>query len=301
MSDIPNLDQVKAYLIDLQNELIAALEVADTRAKFIQQDYPTPIGGIARPRVLENGLYIEKAAVQFTHGRGNSLPPAATARNPELKGRPYEAASMSIIVHPLNPYAPTMHANLRFFLVQSKQPFWYFGGGFDLTPYYGFTEDAIHWHATAKKAADRHYDQFKQNCDEYFYITHRKEARGIGGIFFDDWTEGGFRESFKLIQSIGNAIPHAYLPILERRKNTKYSHRERSWQLYRRGRYVEFNLAIDRGTKYGLQSGRRIESVLASLPPLAAWKYDYSPAEGSPEEALLNDYLTPKNWLAQKK
>jgi coproporphyrinogen III oxidase len=293
----PEILPVRDYFMDLQDRIVAALENQDGEARFYREDISGSDGALSRPRVLEGGRHIEKAAVQFTHSLGSSLPPAATERNPQLAGQGFQAAAISLIVHPRNPYAPTTHANLRFFLVEAEEPVWYFGGGFDLTPYYGFDEDAIHWHAQAQAAVGGHYPAFKKACDEYFYLPHRGECRGIGGVFYDDWTEGGFESSFALTRSVGDHFLPAYEPILERRLAMPYGERERDWQLYRRGRYAEFNLAIDRGTKYGLQSGRRVESVLASLPPLAAWRYDYQPATGTPEARLYTDFLPPRDWL----
>jgi coproporphyrinogen III oxidase len=283
--------------MQLQDTIVAALESLDGSQTFTREDLPGPDGALARPRVLEEGAHIEKAAVQFTHSLGASLPAAATERNPQLAGHSFQATAISLIVHPRNPYVPTTHANLRFFLIDADDPVWYFGGGFDLTPYYGFEEDCVHWHTQARRGAQTHYPQMKQACDKYFYLQHRQECRGIGGLFFDDWTEGGFTTAFALTRAIGNCFLPAYLPIFERRMHTPYSERERDWQLYRRGRYAEFNLAIDRGTRYGLQSGRRVESVLASLPPRVTWKYNYAPEAGTPEAALLEDYLPVKNWL----
>ena len=293
----PEITPVRDYFMDLQDRIVAVLETLDGEQQFLREEIPGPDGALSRPRVLEDGKNIEKAAVQFTHSRGASLPPAATERNPQLAGRGFQATAISLIVHPRNPYVPTTHANLRFFLVEADEPVWYFGGGFDLTPCYGFEEDAVHWHAQAKAATGAHYPALKKACDEYFYLSHRKECRGIGGVFFDDWTEDGFETAFEFTKSIGDHFLPAYQPIFERRMDMEYGQRERDWQLYRRGRYAEFNLAIDRGTKYGLQSGRRVESVLASLPPLTAWKYNYEPEPGSPEAALYSDFLPPKNWL----
>jgi coproporphyrinogen III oxidase len=293
----PEIEPVRDYFMALQDSIVAALEALNGSGGFIHTDLPGPDGTLARPRVLEDGEHIEKAAVQFTHSKGASLPPAATERNPHLAGHGFQATAISLIVHPRNPYAPTTHANLRFFLVEADEPFWYFGGGFDLTPYYGFADDAQHWHAQAQAATGSHYPAFKAACDEYFYLPHRQECRGIGGVFFDDWREGGFAESFALTRSVGDHFLPAYQPIFERRMHIPWRERERDWQLYRRGRYAEFNLAIDRGTKYGLQSGRRVESVLASLPPLATWKYDYHPEPGSPEAELYTDYLPPRDWV----
>ncbi|MFW6093125.1 MAG: oxygen-dependent coproporphyrinogen oxidase [Pseudomonadota bacterium] len=293
----PDILPVRDYFMTLQDRIVSALETVDGEAEFGREEIPGPNGAVSRPRVLENGPRIEKAAVQFTHSLGDSLPPAATERNPHLAGCGFQATAISLIVHPRNPYAPTSHANLRFFLVEAHEPVWYFGGGFDLTPYYGFEEDAVHWHEQARAATGVHYPALKQACDEYFYLPHRDECRGIGGVFFDDWAEGGFETSFAFVRSVGDHFLPAYQPILERRVDTPYGDRERDWQLFRRGRYAEFNLAIDRGTRYGLQSGRRVESVLASLPPLAAWKYNYLPEPGSAEARLLTDFLAPRDWV----
>jgi coproporphyrinogen III oxidase len=293
----PKIEPVRDYFMQLQDTIVEALERLDDGPGFIRKDIPGPEGTLSRPRVLEDGPHIEKAAVQFTHSKGTSLPPAATERNPHLAGHGFQATAISLIVHPRNPYVPTTHANLRFFLVEAEEPFWYFGGGFDLTPYYGFAQDAQHWHAQAKKATGTHYPALKAACDEYFYLPHRQECRGIGGVFFDDWQVGGFDESFAFTRSVGDHFLPAYEPIFKRRMDTTWSARERDWQLYRRGRYAEFNLAIDRGTKYGLQSGRRVESVLASLPPLATWKYDLHPEPESREAALYTDFLPPRDWV----
>ncbi len=290
---------VRAYFMQLQSNICEALATADGTAEFSLESITTPNGGLSQPRVLAAGDVIEKAAVQFTHSLGDALPPAATARNPHLAGAPFQAVAISLIVHPLNPKAPTTHMNLRFFVVNADQPVWYFGGGYDLTPFYGYKEDAIHWHQTAERACAEHYPPLKKQCDEYFYLTHRKESRGIGGIFFDDWTEGGFDTSFTFVKNVGDTFLEAYLPILNRRKTESYTDDERNFQLYRRGRYAEFNLAIDRGTKYGLQSGRRIESVLASLPPLARWEYNYTAPVGSREEELTSYYLIARDWLKE--
>ncbi len=299
-SNVPAIGPVRDYFISLQEQICSGLETLDGEARFIGADAATPDGALARPRVLENGRRIEKAAVQFSHSLGKSLPPAATERNPQLAGHPFQAVAISLIVHPVNPHAPTTHMNLRFFLVESAQPVWYFGGGFDLTPYYGFEEDCVHWHRQAQAACapfgSTVYRQMKQDCDRYFYLPHRDEPRGIGGIFFDDWSRGGFVESFALARSVGDHFLPAYLPILQRRCDTPHTDAQRQFQLYRRGRYAEFNLVIDRGTKYGLQSGRRVESVLASLPPLAAWRYDYRPEPGTPEAALYERFLPPRWW-----
>ena len=294
----PNIIEVKKYFIDLQAKICSELEAIDGKP-FLHEDFTTNHGGISRPRVLQDGRYLEKAAVNFTHSRGTSLPKAASARNPELQGKSFEAVAISVIVHPKNPYVPTFHANLRFFLVNEDH--WHFGGGFDLTPYYPFPEDVLHWHRTAAKACSPFgsdlYKRLKSWCDDYFYLQHRKEPRGVGGIFFDDWNETSFESSFAFVQNVGKHILPAYLPIFKRRKDIPFGSEEEEFMLYRRGRYAEFNLAIDRGTKYGLESGRRIESVLASMPPRAIWKYDWKPKSGSPEANLYEDYLRIRDWI----
>lgn len=293
----PAIKPVREYFMTLQDSIVDMLEMLDSEAEFSKDNISGDQGTLSRPRVLEGGARIEKAAVQFTHSKGSSLPAAATERNPKLAGQGFQATAISLIIHPCNPYVPTSHANLRFFLVETEEPVWYFGGGFDLTPYYGFEEDCVHWHQTAKAATGQHYPALKQACDEYFYLDHRQECRGIGGLFFDDWTVGGFESAFEFTRSVGDHFLPAYQPIFEKREAKPYSKRERDWQLYRRGRYAEFNLAIDRGTKYGLQSGRRVESVLASMPPSATWKYDYQPEPGTPEAGLYSDFLPPRDWL----
>ena len=295
----PEIGAVVAYFEALQATICEAVSTFDGHAGFSLEEILPETGGKSRPRVLAEGVHIEKAAVQFTHSIGDQLPPAATQRNPELAGKGFQAAAISMIFHPRNPYVPTMHANLRFFLVDAS--FWYFGGGFDLTPFYPMMEDVLHWHRTARDAVapfgDDLYPVMKRACDEYFVLRHRGEPRGVGGLFFDDWTRGGFDESFGLVRSIGDHILPAYLPIAEARAAKPYGHREREFQLYRRGLYAEFNLAIDRGTRYGIQSGRRIESVLASLPPHATWKYNWQPEPGSAEAELYEVYLKPRDWL----
>lgn len=302
MTTEPNIEAPRDYFMQLQDTICRELERLDGRATFSRTELPAPDGGLARPRVLEQGARIEKAAVQFTHSVGRSLPPAATERNPHLAGHRFQAAAISLIVHPRNPYVPTTHMNLRIFFVEAAEPVWYFGGGFDLTPYYGFEDDCVHWHRQAKAACDPFgmdvYPALKQACDTYFVLSHRNEARGIGGVFFDDWDRDGFEASCRFVRSIGDHFLPAYTPIFERRRDMAYGERERDFQLYRRGRYAEFNLAIDRGTRYGLQSGRRVESVLASLPPLAAWRYDYQPGPGTPEAALYERFLPARDWLA---
>jgi len=299
---------VKAYLEDLQDRICAGLEREDASAHFCREELDREGGGLSRPRVLSEGSVIEKAAVNFSHTLGQKLPAAATARRPELAGRSYQAASVSLIVHPRNPYAPTSHANVRFFIATDEQagaePVWWFGGGFDLTPFYGFDEDAVHWHRTARDACrpfgEHVYSDWKKQCDQYFRLEHRGEARGIGGLFFDDLDQGGFARCFALLRSVGDAYLDAYLPILHRRKDRAYGEREREFQLMRRGRYAEFNLVYDRGTKFGLQAGARVESVLASLPPLVRWVYDWRPEPGSPEERLVEHFLVPRDWLAEE-
>ena len=305
------IDAVERFFLDLQDEITRALEEEDGVARFSSADIQGDDGGFARPRVLNDGPVLERAAVNFSHTVGRALPPAATARRPELAGGRFEAVSVSLIVHPRNPYAPTSHANFRFFLTTrdgvdggrgvGAEPAWWFGGGLDLTPYYGFDDDAVHWHRTAKAACDPFgtdlYPRFKRACDEYFFLKHRNEPRGIGGIFFDDLTEGGFEQSFDFVRSVASHYLPAYRPILARRKNHRFGERERSFQLFRRGRYVEFNLIYDRGTLFGLQAGARVESILASLPPLVAWRYDWKPEPGSEEARLYERFLTPRNWV----
>ena len=293
---------MRAHLLELQDAICAALEAVDG-GEFVREEFPGERGGLARPRVLEAGAVIEKAAVHFSHTRGPSLPPAATARRPDLAGRRFEAVSVSLIVHPRNPYAPTSHANARFFIAEREgaEPVWWFGGGFDLTPFYGFDEDCVHWHTVARDACAAVdpdlYPRFKRSCDEYFWLTHRGEPRGVGGLFYDDFEELGFERCFALHRAVGQGYIDAYVPILERRKHTPYGEREREFQLYRRGRYVEFNLVYDRGTLFGLQSGGRIESILASLPPVVHWRYDWRPEPGTEEARLYDEYLVPRDWV----
>lgn len=293
---------VKKYLLQLQDTICAALEAEDGAVSFREDAWQRPQGGGGRSRVLEEGVHIEKAGVNFSHVKGDKLPPSASARRPELAGRGFEAMGLSLIVHPLNPYAPTSHANVRFFIAdkEGEEPVWWFGGGFDLTPYYGFEEDAVHWHRTAKAACEPFgeevYDKYKKWCDEYFYLKHRAEPRGVGGLFFDDVNEGGFADSFAFMRSVGDSYLPAYLPILAQRKALPYGERERNFQLYRRGRYVEFNLVYDRGTLFGLQSGGRTESILVSMPPLVRWQYDWQPEPGSDEEKLYEVFLKPRAW-----
>ncbi len=290
---------VREKFLRLQDEIVSTLSILDDETHFHGKDLEASGGGLSRPRVLSDGKHIEKAAVQFTHSLGQSLPPAATERNPALEGSPFQATSISVIVHPRNPHVPTTHMNLRFFLIEAEVPVWYFGGGFDLTPYYPYREDVVQWHQNARSAcgSDERYRNLKTQCDDYFFLPHRGESRGVGGLFFDDWTEEGFESSYTFISGIGDAFLLGYKPIFLRRMNTNWNDDEEHWMLLRRGRYAEFNLAIDRGTRYGMQSGRRIESVLASLPPRAVWMYDHQPEPGSREAELILDYLQPRDWL----
>ncbi|NKB72359.1 MAG: oxygen-dependent coproporphyrinogen oxidase [Candidatus Latescibacteria bacterium] len=303
MADKVDIAAVKNYLLQLQESICTGLAQEDGSQSFVRDQWQRPQGGGGISQVLEEGSVIEKAGVLFSHVRGDSLPPTASQRRPELAGRGYEAMGVSLIVHPRNPYAPTSHANFRFFVAtkEGAAPVWWFGGGFDLTPFYGFEEDAVHWHQMARTACQPFgaelYPRFKKWCDEYFYLPHRQEPRGVGGLFFDDFDEVGFRHSFAFTRSAGDAYLKAYRPILARRKDTPYGDRQRQFQLYRRGRYVEFNLVYDRGTKFGLQSGGRIESVLASLPPLVRWRYDWTPEEGSEEARLYEVFLQQKEWV----
>lgn len=291
------------YLRDLQDRISAAMEAADGSAAFSEDTWSNEGGGGGRSRVLRDGAVLEQAGVNFSHVMGEELPAAASAQRPELAGRNFEATGVSLVIHPRNPYAPTSHANVRFFRAEKKghEPVWWFGGGFDLTPYYGFEEDAVHWHRTAREAClpfgEDVYPRFKKWCDDYFYLKHRKEPRGIGGLFFDDLNEWGFDDSFAFMRSVAEHYLTAYLPILERRKDTAHGERERQFQLYRRGRYVEFNLVYDRGTLFGLQSGGRTESILMSLPPLVRWEYGWEPEQGSEEEVLYRDFLRAREWV----
>lgn len=293
-----SITKVKNYLVGLQNSLCDMFEKEDGKAKFIRDEWQHGEGGGGDSRVITKGAVIEKGGVNFSHIHGKLLPPTATAKRPELANWAFQALGISLVIHPLNPYAPTTHANLRFFLSESGH--WWFGGGFDLTPYYGFVEDCQHWHKTAKAACtpfgEKTYPRFKKWCDEYFYLKHRKEPRGIGGLFFDDMTDGGFERSFEFLRSVGDHFSRAYQPILAARKQHPFGERERNFQLYRRGRYVEFNLLYDRGTLFGLQSGGRTESILMSLPPLVSWEYNWVPAEGSEEAKLYKEFLVPKEW-----
>ena len=298
------IEAVRDYLLALQDRICDAIEDLDHPVKFIEDNWQRPSGGGGRSRILQQGRVFEQAGINYSHVHGDRLPGSATAQRPELAGRGFEAMGVSLVIHPSNPYVPTSHMNTRFFIAgqDTSEPVWWFGGGFDLTPYYGFEEDAIHWHRTARSACqdygDEVYPRFKQWCDDYFYIRHRQEARGIGGLFFDDLREWGFERCFQFMQSIGEHYLPAYIPIVTRRKDLPYTDRERQFQLYRRGRYVEFNLVYDRGTLFGLQSGGRTESILMSLPPLVRWQYDWQPESGSAEAKLYEKFLQPRDWLS---
>ncbi|BAK78507.1 coproporphyrinogen III oxidase [Pseudogulbenkiania sp. NH8B] len=294
---------VHAFLTDLQDRICTALQTADGGASFVEDSWQREQGGGGRSRVLTGGAVFEQAGVNFSHVTGDTLPPSATAHRPELAGRRWEAMGVSLVVHPENPYVPTSHANVRFFIAEKEgeAPVWWFGGGFDLTPFYGFEEDARHWHHVAHDLCQPFgaevYPRYKQWCDEYFFLKHRHEARGVGGLFFDDLNAWGFEQSFAFLQAVGNGYLDAYLPIVARRKDTPWGERERQFQLYRRGRYVEFNLVWDRGTLFGLQSGGRTESILMSMPPLVRWEYGYQPEAGSPEAELYEKFLPARDWL----
>jgi len=303
----PDPAAVRAYLLGLQDSICAALESEDGSARFGLDAWERPEGGGGRTRILAGGAVIEKAGVAFSHVVGATLPPSASARRPELAGQPWSALGVSVVVHPRNPYVPTSHANVRFFVAgaESAAPAWWFGGGWDLTPFYGFEEDAVDWHRAARAALEpfgtQLHGRFKKACDDYFFLRHRGEPRGIGGLFFDDFDELGFGRSFALARSVGDAFLGAYRPIVARRKATPHGEREREHQLRRRGRYVEFNLLQDRGTLFGLQSGGRAESILMSLPPLARWDYGAAPPPGSPEARLLEVFLKPRDWLGDSR
>ncbi len=294
---------VKAFLLQLQEQICAALEQSDGAARFVEDSWERAEGGGGRSRVLTKGEVFEQAGVNFSHVFGDKMPASATAHRPELAGRRFEAMGVSLVIHPNNPFVPTSHANVRFFIAEKEgeAPVWWFGGGFDLTPFYPFEEDVRHWHQVAFDCcapfgADV-YPKYKAWCDEYFYLKHRGETRGVGGLFFDDLNQWGFERSFAFMRAVGEAFIKAYQPIVERRKQTPYTEAQRQFQLYRRGRYVEFNLVFDRGTLFGLQSGGRTESILMSMPPLVRWEYGFVPAEGSAEALLYQRYLQPQDWL----
>ncbi|MDE1714235.1 oxygen-dependent coproporphyrinogen oxidase (plasmid) [Chromobacterium amazonense] len=299
----PHSDAVKAILLDLQDRICAALEGADGDGRFVEDAWQREAGGGGRSRVLSNGAVFEQAGVNFSHVHGDALPASATAHRPELAGRRFEAMGVSLVIHPHNPHVPTSHANVRFFIAEKAgdAPVWWFGGGFDLTPFYPVREDVVHWHTVARDLCapfgPEVYPRYKKWCDEYFYLKHRNEARGVGGLFFDDLNEWSFDQSFAFMQAVGNGYLDAYLPIVQARKDTAWGTRERQFQLYRRGRYVEFNLVWDRGTLFGLQSGGRTESILMSMPPLVRWEYGYQPEPGSAEALLYTDFLPPRDWV----
>ncbi|MDP1603304.1 MAG: oxygen-dependent coproporphyrinogen oxidase [Legionella sp.] len=305
LNDLPQdaISTVKDYLLSLQLTICNDLESIDGRGQFQDDSWVRPLGGGGLTRVLQNGAVFEKAGVNFSHVSGQQLPPSASAHRPELAGCTFDALGVSLVIHPLNPFVPTTHANVRFFIAkkEAQAPVWWFGGGFDLTPYYGFVEDCKHWHQTARAACmpfgEDIYPRFKEWCDKYFYLKHRNEARGIGGLFFDDFNEGGFENSFALMKSIGDHFINAYQPIVMKRKMLPFSTKEKEFQLYRRGRYVEFNLVYDRGTLFGLQSGGRTESILMSLPPEVHWHYNWEPQPKSAEAQLYTDFLPIKDWL----
>lgn len=300
-----SIDAVTQYLMSLQDSICAELLAQDGATAFREDTWLRAEGGGGRSRVLENSYVIEKGGVNFSHVMGASLPASATAHRPELAGRSFQAMGVSLVIHPRNPMAPTSHANVRFFVAEAEgqEPVWWFGGGFDLTPYYGFDEDCQHWHQTAFEACAPFgqdvYPRLKAWCDDYFFIKHRQEPRGVGGLFFDDWNQDGFETSFAFMRAIGDAYCKAYIPILAKRKNLPYGEREREFQLIRRGRYVEFNLVYDRGTLFGLQTGGRTESILMSLPTQVSWRYDWQPAPDSPESRLLTHFLTARDWLGE--
>ena len=309
MSEAIDIEAVRHYLLQLQEQICVGLEAEDGGGKFIRDEWARPVGegsglrggGIAR--VLSEGNVFEQAGVNFSDVHGEAMPASATAHRPELAGRRFRAMGVSLVIHPRNPYVPTSHANVRFFIAEKEgeAPIWWFGGGFDLTPYYPFEEDVIGWHKVAKSACDPFgadlYAKYKTWCDDYFFLKHRNETRGVGGLFFDDLNAWGFEKSFAFLRSVGDHYLEAYRPIVTKRKATPFGERERDFQLYRRGRYVEFNLVYDRGTLFGLQSGGRTESILMSLPPLVKWRYNWQPAPGSPEAILYERYLKPQQWL----
>lgn len=310
-----DISAVKSYLLGLQDQICASLQKEDGAAVFKYDNWDRGDEHIGEPgvslalsgggesRVLREGAVFEQAGVNFSHVRGEQLPPSASAHRPELAGRRFEALGVSLVIHPRNPHIPTSHANLRLFLAEKEgeKPVWWFGGGYDLTPYYPVLEDVVAWHRTAQQACqpfgDDVYPRLKEWCDRYFYLKHRNETRGVGGLFFDDLNEWGYTRSFGFLKAVGDSFVDAYLPIVQARKNTLFNEQQRQFQLYRRGRYVEFNLVYDRGTLFGLQSGGRTESILMSLPPLVRWEYDWQPQPGSAEELLYKNYLRPRDWL----
>ncbi|MGO4999672.1 oxygen-dependent coproporphyrinogen oxidase [Oceanisphaera sp. W20_SRM_FM3] len=302
MSTQPDIQAVKAFLLQLQDNICAGLAAADGTGQFIEDSWDRAEGGGGRSRVMRNGSVIEQGGVNFSHVHGDAMPASATAHRPELAGRSFEAMGVSLVIHPHNPHVPTSHANVRFFIAEKEgaDPVWWFGGGFDLTPFYPVEEDCQHWHQVSHDLCapfgDQVYAEYKKWCDEYFYLKHRDETRGVGGLFFDDLNQWPFDRCFAFMQAVGEGYLDAYLPIIEKRKNTPFTEQERQFQLYRRGRYVEFNLVYDRGTLFGLQTGGRTESILMSMPPLARWEYDWQPEPGT-NEAKLYDFLVPRVWI----
>jgi len=299
----PDKNAVKVYLLALQDSICQQLEQEDGAARFVEESWQRKEGGGGRSRVITDGAVIEKGGVNFSHVFGERMPASATAHRPELAGRSFEAMGVSLVIHPNNPFVPTSHANVRFFIAEKEgeEPVWWFGGGYDLTPYYGNREDCVHWHSVAQHACEGYgeglYARLKKWCDEYFYLKHRNEPRGVGGLFFDDFNELGFDKSFAFMKSVGDSYVDAYRPIMAQRKDIPYTDEQRDFQLYRRGRYVEFNLVFDRGTLFGLQTGGRTESILMSLPPLVRWEYNWTPEAGSPEAELYDVFLQPQEWV----
>ncbi len=301
--EAPDMERMVTYLRLLQDRICQRLEAMDGRENFREDPWQHAHGGGGNARTLEGGDLIEKGGVNFSHVRGATLPRSASMSRPDIGGKSFEAAGISLVIHPQNPYVPTSHMNVRLFIagLEEKQPIWWFGGGYDLTPYYGFEEDCIHWHRVARQACSSfgadYYTRFKKWCDDYFFLPHRNEPRGIGGLFFDDFCEGDFEQAFAFVQSVGDSYLDAYIPIIERRRDHPYTEEHVAFQHYRRGRYVEFNLVYDRGTLFGLQSGGRTESILMSLPPQVAWRYDWHPQPGTEEERLYRDFLRPREWV----
>ncbi|MCC4265193.1 oxygen-dependent coproporphyrinogen oxidase [Oceanimonas baumannii] len=302
MSTKPDTAAVKAFLLELQDHICRQLEQADGSGCFVEDSWTREEGGGGRSRVLRDGAVIEQGGVNFSHVHGAAMPASATAHRPELAGRSFEAMGVSLVIHPRNPHVPTSHANVRFFIAEKEgaDPVWWFGGGFDLTPFYPVEEDCRHWHQVSKDLCEPFgedvYPKYKEWCDRYFYLKHRDETRGVGGLFFDDLNDWPFEQCFAFMQAVGQGYLDAYLPIIERRKDTPYGDTERQFQLYRRGRYVEFNLVYDRGTLFGLQTGGRTESILMSMPPLVRWEYNWQPGEGT-AEARLQEFLVPRGWV----
>jgi coproporphyrinogen III oxidase len=300
---VPDIEIVKKFLLKLQDNICQTLELADGKGHFIEDNWQRELGGGGRTRVLTNGHVIEQGGVNFSHVFGGKLPASATAARPELAGRSFQAVGVSLVIHPRSPHIPTSHANVRFFIaeMEGEEPIWWFGGGFDLTPFYPVEEDVKHWHETACELClpfgEGVYSKYKKWCDDYFYLKHRDETRGVGGLFFDDLNEWGFDKSFEFMQAVGNGFLDAYIPIVEKRKELNFTDQQRDFQLYRRGRYVEFNLVYDRGTLFGLQTGGRTESILMSMPPLAKWEYNYHPQPDSAEADLYKNYLKPREWV----